>query len=97
LAAICGGPVHLARAGVLNGKSYTSTVTGDYPEEFAESNFAPGLVIVDGNIVTAQPHGYVDMALQLGKMMNIFKDEADYLETVAFFREFRFPDQTSVE
>ncbi len=89
LAAICGGPVHLARAGLLQGKNFTSTLANEHPEDFAEGNYLPDLVVVDGNIVTAQPHGYVDLALELGRLMNIYEDEADYLETVAFFREFR--------
>jgi putative intracellular protease/amidase len=89
LGAICAGPVHLARAGLLRGRDFTSTATAVHPEDFAEGNFRPDLVVVDGNIVTALPHGYVDFALELGKLLKVFKDEDDYQETVAFFREFR--------
>jgi putative intracellular protease/amidase len=89
IAAICAGPVHLAKAGLLQGKNFTSTGTNEHPEDFAEGFYRPDLVVVDGNIVTALPHGYVDFALELGKLMGIYADEAEYREAVAFFRDFR--------
>ncbi|WP_175406469.1 hypothetical protein [Bacillus sp. FJAT-27264] len=45
--------------------------------------------MVDRNIVTALPNGYVDFALELGKLMNIYKDKADYQETIEFFKYFK--------
>lgn len=46
-------------------------------------------VVVDGNIVTAKAIGYVDLAIELGKMYNVFKDERDLEETVEYYRNFR--------
>lgn len=89
IAAICGAPLQLARAGLLKGKRYTCSVSEENPEAFEGAIFVEENVVVDGNIVTAQPNGYVDMALVLGKMFDIYEDEADYLETVRVFREFK--------
>ena len=91
IAAICGGPLQLARAGLLKGRRYTSSVADEHSAAFAGADFIDENVVVDGNIVTAQPHGFVDMALQLGRMLDIFEDERDYLETVQAFREQRRP------
>jgi hypothetical protein len=46
-------------------------------------------VVVDGNIVTAKAVGYVDLALELGKIFKIYKDEADYQETVEVYRNYK--------
>jgi len=91
VASICGGPLQLARAGLLKGRRFTSSVADEYPDAFAGATFVDANVVVDGNIVTAQPYGYVDMALELGRMLDIFEDERDYQETVQAFREQRRP------
>lgn len=44
--------------------------------------------MIDGNIVTAKACGYVDMALELGKIFKIYEDEADYRETVDYYKKF---------
>lgn len=46
-------------------------------------------IVVDGNIVTAKGNAYVDFALKLAELNNIFKDKEDYLETVKYFKEFQ--------
>lgn len=89
VAAICGGPLQLARAGLLAGRRFTASE--DDPEAFAGATFVDENVVVDGHIVTAQPYGFVDMALQLGRMLGVFEDERDYQETVQAFREQRRP------
>ena len=91
IAAICGGPLQLARAGLLKGKKFTSSIAAEHPEAFAGATYVESSVVVDGRIVTAQPFGYADMALELGKIFSIFKDEKDYQETVQMFREQRRP------
>jgi putative intracellular protease/amidase len=65
VAAICGGPVHLARAGILKGKHYTTTLHDDMPDEFCDGKYVDELVVVDGNLITAKPHGNVDMAFAI--------------------------------
>ena len=46
-------------------------------------------VEVSGNVVTAPPHKYIDFAIELGAIMNIYPDDADQQETVEFFKNFR--------
>lgn len=74
---------------MLKGKRYTYNQS---PEEFNNLEtgiFEDKVVSIDGNVVTAKPNGYVDFALELGKMMDIYDDDADYQETVDFFKYFK--------
>jgi putative intracellular protease/amidase len=77
IAGICGGVSILKAAGVLDGKVYVDNESG-------VSN-----VVVDGTIITAKPNGYVDFALEIGRVMSIYKDEADLQETIDFFKYFK--------
>ena len=40
----------------------------------------------DGLLVTARPNGYVDFAVEAGKAIGLFTDEADIAETLDFFK-----------
>jgi len=86
LAAICAAPVHFAKAGILKKHNYTTTLPLNEFNSFNKQNFLDRNVVVDENIITAKAAGYVDFALEVGKKMNIFKDQADYQETVNFFK-----------
>lgn len=45
-------------------------------------------VEIAGNVITAPPQRYADFAIELGKVMDIYQDEADLEETVRFFKEY---------
>ncbi|RFZ77282.1 hypothetical protein DS742_18995 [Lacrimispora amygdalina] len=47
---------------------------------------------LDGTIVLSPGNEYVDFALAIGKAVNIYKDEADYQETITYFKLFQYPD-----
>ncbi len=89
IAAICSGPVHLAKAGILDGKKYTSFNLPERKDDFKRAEYVDTNLVVDGNIVTAKAVGYVDMALELGKIMGIYTDEADYEQTVEVYRNYK--------
>ena len=40
-------------------------------------------------ITTSRANGYVDFAIEVAKQMELFEDEADLQETIAFWREFQ--------
>jgi len=64
--AICGGPLLLARAGLLKGRRFTH---GYGPNStlpyWKDGTYEHQPVVVDGNIVTAQPQAYIDFAIEV--------------------------------
>jgi len=88
IAAICSAPIHLARSGVLKGKKYTTTLPIDEYKLFEKEYFKNKNVVVDKNIITAKASGYVDFAIEIGKVMNIFENEEDLEETIRYFKRF---------
>lgn len=88
IAAICAAPVHLARAGVLKGLRYTTSLNLNEYECFEKENYREENVVVDGNVITAKPEGYVDFAIEIGRLMNIYRDDEDFNETINFFKYF---------
>ncbi len=89
IAAICGGPAVLARSGILKGRRFNSSLAEERKGEFDGAIREDEDVVEDGNIVTALPNAYVDLALCLGRKMDIFENQADYDETVRVYREFK--------
>ena len=89
IGAICSGVIHLAKSEVLNDKKFTTSVSLDENKYFNKNNFVNQNVIVDNNIITAKANGYVDFALELGKVMGIYESEEDLQETISYFKEFK--------
>lgn len=75
IAGICAGVDVLEHAGLLDGIDSTHSTDLD--------------VVVCDNIITARANGYVDFAIETAKKLNLFEDEADLQETIAFWREFQ--------
>lgn len=75
VAAICAGVDVLDNAGIL--KTIESTHSSDQD------------VVVSGNVITSRANGYVDFAIEVAKKMDLFEDEADLKETIAFWRDYQ--------
>lgn len=88
IAAICAGPVHLGKAGILNGKKFVTEDFNDFKGDFEGGTFVNQNVVIDDNIITAKPNGYVDFAIEIGKVMKIYNDENDLNGTIEFFKFF---------
>ena len=72
ICAICAGVDLLEEYGFLEGKNSIRT--------------SQDLAVSDGLLVTARPNGYVDFAVEAGKAIGLFTDEADIAETLDFFK-----------
>lgn len=75
IAGICAGVDVLDHAGVLEGIESTHSTELD--------------VAVTDRVITSRANGYVDFAIEVAKKMNLFKDEADLQETIAFWRDYQ--------
>jgi putative intracellular protease/amidase len=72
VAGICNGVDELDNAGILNGIESTHSVKE--------------ALVVGEYVITARANMYVDMAIAIGKKMNLFVDEADLQETIDFWK-----------
>lgn len=75
IAGICAGVDVLEHAGILEGIDSTYSTELD--------------VAITDHVITARANGYVDFAIEVAKKMNLFEDEHDSEETIAFWREFK--------
>ncbi len=89
ISGICSGTLALANSGVLKGLNYTTPLPVTEFKSFDPKYFLDQNVVVSDNIITAKANGYIDFALEIGKMMSIYKDDADFEETVQFFKYFK--------
>ena len=72
VAGICNGVDELENAGILKGMESTHSVKE--------------ALVVGEYVITARANMYVDMAIAIGKKMNLFVDEADLQETIDFWK-----------
>ena len=72
---ICAGVDVLEKAGLLHNIHSTREDAFD--------------CVLDKNIVTARANAYVDFAIETAKALDLFEDEADLMETIAFWKEFK--------
>lgn len=72
---ICAGVDVLDHAGILTGIESTHSTDLD--------------VAVSGNVITSRANGYVNFAIEVARKMNLFKDDADLEETIAFWRDYK--------
>lgn len=89
IAAICAGPVQLAKAGIIKNRNYTTSVDIKKYEGFQSGHYKNENVVVDNHVITAKGAGYVDFAIEIGKVLDVYENEADLQETINFFKYFQ--------
>ena len=91
--AISSGTLLILDAGLARDRRFTSP---EPVENALAGNRIDQPVVTDGSLVTAQSHGYVDFALELGRLTGIYRDEADYEKTLRFFKFFMPAEETTI-
>lgn len=90
IAAICAGPQFLARAGILKGRKYTTTLTEEAFENkydpFPRESYIKQNVVRDKNIITAVGDSFVDFAIEIGDYFNIFENKEEKKECTNAFK-----------
>lgn len=86
LAAICAGPIHLAKAGILDYHQYTTAIAGwtqshgevfGTEDPFPRQNYKEQRVVVDGNVITSKGMAFVDFSMALCDYFHLFEDEEE--------------------
>jgi putative intracellular protease/amidase len=83
ICAICAAPEFLAKAGILENHSYTTTLGEDYYKElgavdcFPRENYLEQMVVRHENLITAKGRAFVDFGIEILDYFNIFEDDAD--------------------
>ncbi|GKX66499.1 DJ-1/PfpI family protein [Inconstantimicrobium mannanitabidum] len=85
IAGICGGTELMAYYGLLNNKRANGDSEGFVVNEsnkhiFEKINIVNEDVVIDGNIITSIGKAYVEFAIELGKIMNLYKNEEEIKE-----------------
>ncbi|MGY4494401.1 DJ-1/PfpI family protein [Pseudomonas sp. TE3610] len=84
IAAICAGNLVLAHAGILDGRRGTHNYTAEHAPQAkvdAASRYWDGMIfersdlVIDGNVITAQPWAYRDYAAAVAEYLNIVSSE----------------------
>lgn len=94
IAAICGGPYLLASYGVLDGRRCTGNGSGIVPgsknyDLFKNAEILSDSIVKDGNIITAVGSAFVELAVELYGILNLYKNEKDREETYNWFKNIR--------
>ncbi|MDZ5471258.1 DJ-1/PfpI family protein [Bacillus sp. 31A1R] len=73
IASICYGPLVLADAGILNERTFTTSVTEDLElfNAFDGGTFHNTTVVIDDHIVTAKGTAYVEFSVAICKKLNL--------------------------
>jgi protein deglycase len=77
IGAICAGPMLLARAGLLDGRKYTTSLCREHRDAlgcFDEAGFEAAPIVESGPIVTAQGWAYVEFAIHLAERLEAMQD-----------------------
>lgn len=91
IAGICGGTLLMAKYGLLSGKKVGSSISPDskFIGLFANSQVINADFIIDGNIITSPGEGFMEFGIELGKIMGVYKTEAEATEDYAWRKNIR--------
>ncbi|WP_108669899.1 DJ-1/PfpI family protein [Peribacillus acanthi] len=89
---ICHGPMLLAEAGILEGRTYTSNVEVHEPQfQLFKGTHLNQDVVVDQNIITATGNGYVEFAFKVAEKLEIFNKKETLEAYYSFFKNAKEP------
>lgn len=83
ICAICAAPEFLAKAGILDNHSYTTTLDEDYFKEnglkdpFPRQNYLDKKVVRHENIITAKGRSFIDFGIEILDYFNMFENDSE--------------------
>ncbi|MFZ5351206.1 MAG: DJ-1/PfpI family protein [Bacillota bacterium] len=92
IAAICAAPEYLAKAGILENRRYTTTLTENYlkeigsPDFFPRNNFVNEKVVRDRNVITAVGNAFVDFAIEIADYFGLIENSGEKEEYSKYYK-----------
>ena len=84
IAAICGGPDFLARAGLLKGRRCTHGFEKGTPPSFEGAEIVDQPVVVDGSIITARGNAFLRFGLVIMDTLSLFDNNEERETDIAW-------------
>lgn len=81
IAAICGGPFILGKAGLLDNRSFTFGANGFPIDQFSydkyckKGKYLEQDLVIDGNIITAQAQAFIEFGTEVADRLGLYEDE----------------------
>lgn len=84
----------MARYGLLNNKRCTGSSSGleadgKYINLFKDAIITKEDVVVDGNTITSTGQAFVEFAIELGRIMNVYKNEQEAISTYKWLKNIK--------
>lgn len=94
IAGICGGAEIMAYYGLLDNKEANGDSEGFRVNEgnkhiYEKVKLVDKHVVRDGNCITSIGQAYVEFSIELGKIMNVFKNDGEAKETLSWFKNIK--------
>ncbi|HWI60979.1 MAG TPA: DJ-1/PfpI family protein [Symbiobacteriaceae bacterium] len=88
LAAICGGPMVLGKAGILAERRYTTSLLQEHRAFLGipEATFVDQDLVQDGHVLTAKGPAYVEFGLAAARLFGYFRDDEHFAEVARWYR-----------
>lgn len=95
IAGICAGTYLMASYGLLENKRCTGAssgieANGEYIDLFKNSIIVKDDVVVDCNTITSTGQGFIEFALQLCKMMQVYPNDDEAVKAYKWFKNLKF-------
>ncbi|MBN1797693.1 MAG: DJ-1/PfpI family protein [Spirochaetales bacterium] len=95
LAAICAGPIFLARAGVLKDVHYTTMLAEEFftiqkiADPFPRQNYTAKDIVWDKNVLTAKFNAFLEFGVEICDRFGFFNSPAEKKESLQVFKTVR--------
>lgn len=91
IAAICAAPIHLAKAGVLTDRQFTTSLRPeDDPDHYFNwDNYLNMSPVVDGKIITADGNAFVDFAVAIADKLGLIKDAVEKEAALKYYKNLK--------
>jgi putative intracellular protease/amidase len=94
IAGICGGAELMAYYGLLdnkeaNGDTYGFIVDESNKHIYEKVKIVDKDVVIDGNCITSIGQAFIEFSIELGKVMNIYKNEEEVKDSYSFMKNIK--------